>query len=199
MKCLDRAKSRLAPPGGVDRTELALAFALDTAMTARSVTSVTVVCDDARIGAAMARESIDVTSDGAATDLNEAVRFVTAGLGRRPIAVLTADLPAIRSGELRDALRRGRGHATAFVTDAEGTGTVLLMGGADLLRPRFGSGSAERHRDTGAVELTGDWPGLRRDVDTLAHLRSATTLGVGPRTARLLSGIGPAMRALDHV
>ena len=74
--------------------------------------------------------------------------------------------------------------ARSFVTDAAGTGTVLLAAppGA-VLEPCFGAGSAAAHEASGAVPLNGAWPSLRRDVDTLADLAEAFRLGVGPRTA----------------
>jgi len=46
----------------------------------------------------------------------------------------------------------------------------------------FGVGSAEAHRASGAIELIGDWPSLRCDVDTEADLAVAAQLGLGART-----------------
>jgi 2-phospho-L-lactate guanylyltransferase len=37
--------------------------------------------------------------------------------------------------------------------------------------------------------LPGDWPGLRRDVDTRADLRRASQLGLGPATRDALDAI----------
>ncbi|MGH3739210.1 MAG: 2-phospho-L-lactate guanylyltransferase, partial [Micromonosporaceae bacterium] len=48
-------------------------------------------------------------------------------------------------------------------------------------------GSARAHAAGGAVELHGDWPSLRRDVDTAADLSAAAALGLGVRTAGLLA------------
>ena len=79
----------------------------------------------------------------------------------------------------------------AFVADADGTGTTLLTGVRTALAPRFGHGSARAHRAGGAVELTGSWPGLVRDVDTDADLRAAVALGAGPRTAALVDRLLP--------
>lgn len=187
---------------GIDRCDLALAFAVDTAITAGTVATVAVVTDDALVREAMSRRSIQVVSDGSAPGLNEAVRYAVAGLGRSPIAVLTADLPAMRAAELAEALRQGMAHPASFVADAEGTGTVLLMGRADRLRPGFGAESANRHRKAGFVELTGDWPGVRRDVDTVDNLLEAVALGVGPHTAKLLADTDGGLKVLssnDHV
>ncbi len=76
----------------------------------------------------------------------------------------------------------------AFVADAEGTGTTLLVAAPGVtLDPRFGGGSAARHAASGAAALDGEWPGLRRDVDTPADLAAALALGVGPATRAALA------------
>ncbi|NLT55225.1 MAG: NTP transferase domain-containing protein [Actinomycetales bacterium] len=108
-----------------------------------------------------------------------------------PCAVLLADLPALRPGDLgaalraaQAALRRTGGPAAVFVPDAEGTGTVLLAAGsAAAIRPAFGPGSAAAHALAGAARLDLDLPRLRRDVDTAGDLRTAAVLGLGRRTA----------------
>ena len=71
--------------------------------------------------------------------------------------------------------------------DAAGSGTTLYTAGpAAQFCPRFGPGSRDRHRAGGAAELDlADVPGLRRDVDTPADLRSAAGLRLGPRTSAL--------------
>lgn len=62
--------------------------------------------------------------------------------------------------------------------DADGTGTVLLTARRpNLLRPAFSPDSCAAHARRGHVVLSGDWPGLRRDVDTPEHL---TSLGIPP-------------------
>lgn len=118
-------------------------------------------------------------------DLNEALREAAAQV-RGPVAAMPADLPALRPGELTEALRRvdGRG----FVPDAEGTGTVLLAAQRGPLRPCFGPGSAKAHEDDGAHRLDHAWPTLRRDVDTPADLREALRLGWKLPTIRPMQG-----------
>ena len=60
--------------------------------------------------------------------------------------------------------------------------------GVDLIchSPSHGADSARRHADSGAVELSGDWPGLRCDIDTPDDLEAARRLGVGPATTRIV-------------
>lgn len=199
VKRLTRAKSRLSLSVDCHRGELALAFAVDTALTAAAVTTVTVVCDDPRVRAVMTDLSIEVITDGAATGLNEAIGHATASFGTTHVAVLTSDLPALRGPELADALTATTTKPRSFVADADGTGTVLLAGRADALRSAFGTDSARAHRRAGFIELVGRWPGLRRDVDTADNLADATMLGLGAHTARLLADTGYSVRVLTHV
>ncbi|TDC57227.1 2-phospho-L-lactate guanylyltransferase, partial [Micromonospora sp. KC207] len=84
------------------------------------------------------------------------------------------------------AIAAGPAGVRRFVADAPGTGTVLLAAPPGVpLDPRFGVGSAEAHEASGALPLAGDWPTLRRDVDTATDLAAAARLGLGPRTAGL--------------
>ena len=57
------------------------------------------------------------------------------------------------------------------------------------LDPRFGGDSAAAHARSGALPLTGSWPGLRRDVDTGADLQGAVRLGTGRHTTAVLAGL----------
>jgi 2-phospho-L-lactate/phosphoenolpyruvate guanylyltransferase len=141
--------------------------------------------------AAFATDGVRLQPDRPDLGLNAAV---LRGAGRMlradpsvPVAVLHADLPALRPEELDAALgsaleRFGPEHGfSAFCPDAAGTGTTLLVCSARApLRPRFGPDSAAEHARAGAFRLEGDWPGLRRDVDTVADLRQAARLGLGP-------------------
>ncbi|MEH0840958.1 2-phospho-L-lactate guanylyltransferase [Micromonospora sp. CPCC 205711] len=196
VKRLGAAKSRLrgALPV-VPHEELALALVADTVRAVRAcaaVAEVLVVTDDPAVAATAAAAGARVVPDAPDAGLNAAFRHgarlaTAAGAGVR-VAGLTADLPALRPTELAAALHA----ATAgpgvrrFVADAPGTGTVLLAAPPGVpLDPRFGVGSAAAHRASGALPLTGDWPTLRRDVDTAADLAAAARLGLGPRTAAL--------------
>ncbi len=191
------AKSRLRVPDGVDRLDLATALALDTvaaAVAAVGPAHVTVVTSDARVVAGVGRLG-PATLDDPGLGLNAAVAAGLQGLqGLRsvgtgePVAVLLGDVPALRPAELTVALIAAQAYPVAFVPDAEGTGTVLLlMAAGDPVTPRFGAGSAAAHEADGAVRLAPHLPGLRRDVDDEASLREALLLGVGRHTAALLA------------
>jgi 2-phospho-L-lactate guanylyltransferase len=221
LKNLARAKSRLHHP---DRGRLALAMAVDT-VTAVLTTSeelvagVSVITSDPAVESALAsapelpataRHRLVVLPDTPGAGLNPALAHGAAVAGERwpgrPLAALSADLPALRPAELRRALLAASSHARAVLADAAGTGTVLLTAAAGTaLAPAFGPRSNEAHRRSGAVDITAalgsDVPGLRRDVDTLEDLDEARSLGVGSATAAALTGglqiaaaEGPAVR-----
>jgi 2-phospho-L-lactate guanylyltransferase len=194
VKRLSAAKTRLAPVfSAAARESVVLAMLVDTiaaASTVASVRSVTVVTpDDAAAAAAErlgARVLVDPTPDGHHNPLNNAllaaeelVRHDTAN-----VVALQGDLPALRSSELAEAIAAARSHPRSFVTDRHGSGTAALFSFGVALDPHFGPDSAERHRGSGAVELTGDWPGLRCDIDTPDDQLAAQRLGVGPATAQ---------------
>jgi 2-phospho-L-lactate/phosphoenolpyruvate guanylyltransferase len=105
-----------------------------------------------------------------------------------PAAVLLGDLPSLGSRDLDHALVAAASHERAFVPDAEGSGTVLIVArSATGHAAAFGADSAARHRAAGYVELSVPVDsGLRRDVDTIDQLRAAAAHGLGARTAALL-------------
>ena len=105
------------------------------------------------------------------------------------MAVLLADLPAVRVEEIRLALHAAARTTRAVVPDAAGVGSVLItaLGGATL-EPRFGPDSAARHVEAGHHRIGLDLVGLRADVDDAASLRAAIDVGVGRHTAAVLAG-----------
>jgi len=192
VKVLARAKSRLAVLAGSRRGELALALATDTVaavLACREVSHVLVVTDDAVAGEALSVLGACVIPDEPGDGLNAALTYGASVAGRRwpeaGIAALSADLPALRPGELGRALRAASAWPSAFVPDAQGSGTTLYAAAPGVaFAPRFGVRSRALHASGGTVELDlADVPGLRRDVDTPADLREVVTLGAGARTA----------------
>jgi 2-phospho-L-lactate guanylyltransferase len=195
VKRLSAAKSRLRGAVPAARhAELALAMVRDTAtavLAGSRVGELLVVTDDPVVGAAMAEIGARVVPDRPGAGLNAAMRFgadEVAGLSRHR-AVLAGDLPALRPEQLDEALSAATGRG--FVADAAGTGTVLLaVPPGQPLDPRFGIGSRAAHERSGARPLTGDWPGLRQDVDTPADLAAVVALGAGRHTCELLRDLG---------
>jgi 2-phospho-L-lactate guanylyltransferase len=175
------------------RAALCIAMARDTigaAAAAASVVSVLVVCErteDAILLTVPGVESLVVPG----LDMNAAIESGQRHLRTHVepeanLAVLPADLPYLRSGEVDTALAASSRFPRAVVGDRLATGTTLLAArtGRDLL-PRYGPASLARHRDGGACELSIPiWSGIRRDVDLERDLVSAPSLG--DRTRALL-------------
>jgi 2-phospho-L-lactate guanylyltransferase len=158
------------------------------------VQSITVVTPDDVAGDAArqlgARVLADPTPAGHRNPLNnaiaaaeEAVRGETSN-----IVVLQGDLPALQPQELGEAIAAARAYPRSFVGDRHGTGTSALIALGVALDPQFGADSAQRHTHSGAIELTGAWPGLRCDIDTPDDLLVARRLGVGTTTAQAIAG-----------
>jgi len=195
VKRLERAKTRLATRPATNRRDLALAFALDTvraALDCDAVVGVVVVTDDDDVRAAVTDLGASWVPDAPDAGLNAALthgaEVVRRGSPDAWVAVLAADLPALRPEELARALDAAVHVSRGFVADATGTGTTLLTArpGADL-DARFGPRSRAAHAASGAVALEpGPVPGLRRDVDTEVDLWDAGRLGLGPATGTLL-------------
>lgn len=200
VKLLPAAKTRLSAAfDGPTRERLVLAMLADTLTAARAaatVASITVVTPDATVAAAAsdlgAQVLADPTPAGHPDPLNNAITAAADALStHRPnLVVLQGDLPALRAGDLDRALIAARVHPRSFIADRQGTGTAALFAFGVPLGPLFGRDSAGRHRADGAVELIGDWPGLRCDIDTPADLAHARGLGLGRVTAAAVTGAG---------
>ncbi|BBX97622.1 2-phospho-L-lactate guanylyltransferase [Mycobacterium lacus] len=197
VKRLAAAKTRLAPVfSAPTRESVVLAMLVDTLTAAARVgalRSITVITPDEAAAAAAAELGADVLADPTPQDdrdpLNNAIaaaeRVVAVSFSN--IVVLQGDLPALQTQELAEAIAAARHHRRSFVADRLGTGTSVLCAFGTALDPQFGPDSSARHRRSGAIELTGAWPGLRCDVDTPADLAAARRLGVGPATARAVA------------
>lgn len=184
------AKSRLATRTADQRASLSLAFARDTlAAIARceAITGTILVADPAALDE-LGAGCTTVEDPGAG--LNAAIRTGASAVprGSRCVAIL-ADLPCLTPDVLAIALEAAQAHSRAFVCDAEGIGTTLLISDDPaLLDPRFGERSRAAHADSGAYEITDDrLARLRRDVDSEVALWDAIRLGVGPATLTALA------------
>jgi 2-phospho-L-lactate guanylyltransferase len=186
------AKTRLHPPAGVARAELAHAFALDTiaaAVACMPPAHLIVVTSD-ELTASFVRDQGGAVVTDPGHGLNPAIRrgidHSQRVLGVGPTAVLLGDIPTLRPDDLVGALRECSYQLRAFVPDASGTGTVLLSAlSAQDLHPRFGVDSARMH-ERESVRLDLDLPALRTDVDDDEALRQALVIGVGRYTAAVL-------------
>ncbi len=199
VKRLTAAKTRLAPAfppaarGGVVLAMLEDTIAAATAVPA--VRSIIVVTPDADAAAAAGRLGAlaldDPTPANHRDPLNNALAAGEA-LARREsvnVVALQGDLPALRVAELTEAISAASANPRSFVSDRHGSGTAALFAFGVPLRPLFGAESSARHRRSGAAELTGDWPGLRCDIDTAQDLLDARLLGVGPATSQVIGAL----------
>jgi 2-phospho-L-lactate/phosphoenolpyruvate guanylyltransferase len=197
VKRLTAAKTRLSPvfptPG---REQLVLAMLADTIEAAAAVPAVGVVLvvtpdSDAAATATRlgARVLADPTPQGHPDPLNSALTAAETAARRDAanVVALQGDLPALRTDELAEVISLARALPRSFVADRHRTGTAALLAFGAALEPRFGPDSAQRHRRSGAVELTGRWPGLRCDIDTAADLAEARHVGLGAATSEALA------------
>jgi len=191
VKRLDRAKSRLSSRPAGERRSLAHAFALDTlgaALQSPSVRAVVIVTDDLLVRSDADDWGVTWIADEPDSGLSDAVahgvQYVEHDSPNADIAILTCDLPALRTEELTRALAAADLVPRGFIADASGLGTTLLTARAGIrVDPHFGPRSCAAHVASGAVALDcGPVPGLRRDVDTEVDLWDARRLGVGPET-----------------
>lgn len=197
-------KSRLVGPADEERRALAAAFALDTVIACLAtpgVARVLAVTDDAHFARELAASGCAVLPDGPSGELNTSLVLAAAEAHRRwpelRVAAVCADLPALRPGDLAEALASAAAWASAFVADASGVGTTMYAAAYDAFRPCFGPHSRAAHLDQGAREVEGALPSLRRDVDDLDDLARARQLGLGPHTTAVvpsLAGEPPDMR-----
>lgn len=196
VKRLAAAKTRLAPVfSSATRETVVLAMMVDTIKAALAVPAlhtVTVVTPDlvaadtaVQLGAQVLP---DPTPDGHHDPLNNAIAAAEAVVRESTsnVVALQGDLPALQPQELSEAITAARGYRRSFVGDRHGTGTSALFAFGVPLEPEFGSDSARRHQHSGAIELTGAWPGLRCDIDTPEDLMVARRIGVGAATAQAI-------------
>ncbi len=187
------AKSRLGGDPAM-RLALARAMALDTveaALAASGVAEVIVVTGPqlADAFASLGATVLDDPGQGLIAAIEEGLAYVGGAVPAAATAVLLGDVPALRSEELGAALAAASAHPLAMVADADGSGTVLTCAApAESHALRFGRASRAGHVAHGYVELTGPWPGLRRDVDTDADLEGLDVgeLELGSRTRDVL-------------
>ncbi|OBK74126.1 2-phospho-L-lactate guanylyltransferase [Mycobacterium sp. 1274761.0] len=196
VKRLAAAKTRLAPVFSASTREgVVLAMMIDTiraALAVPALQTVTVVTPD-QVAAEAAQQLgahvlADPTPEGHRDPLNNAIAAASAVVRETTpnVVALQGDLPALQPQELAEAIAAARTYRRSFVGDRHGTGTSALFAFGVPLDPRFGADSAQRHRHSGAIELTGPWPGLRCDIDTPDDLLVARRLGVGAATAQAI-------------
>lgn len=190
VKSIGSAKSRFTRLQPADRRALVLAMATDvieTALACDQVRNVAVVSPDIEVLATLARDRRVHLIRERASGLNSSLTDALTCLGRLapgPIAAVTADVPALTSGELGAALALALHSRASFVPDAQGSGTtVFATKDASAFRPRFGPSSKDAHIRAGCKEIAfDDTAGIRIDVDDMSGLFAALSAGAGRHT-----------------
>jgi 2-phospho-L-lactate/phosphoenolpyruvate guanylyltransferase len=196
LKPSEYAKSRLALPVPL-RQRLAESMALDTLRAlAAAVDHVLVVSGQPALASRLVRTGIPaaVLAEPDEPGMNAALAYGADRLrddGFATVVACVGDLPALRVASVARVLEVSRAFPRAFLADASGVGTTMLVAHESPLLPAFSGRSAARHREGGAVPLTEELLGepmadARRDVDTAVDLVTAIGLGVGPHTAALV-------------
>ncbi len=183
-------KSRLGLDDG-QRASLARAFALDVVEVLQEspdIARVLVVTSDDYVRAAM--DGVDVVPDDGRSQVDavsQGCEHAVAG-GSAAVVLVPSDLPSLTAAALGEVVRMSAGHAHAFCPDSEGDGTTIVVSrDPSALVTSYGPGSAAAHLASGLVPLLGAPAAARRDVDTVAHLRDAESLGVGRHTAAAIA------------
>jgi 2-phospho-L-lactate guanylyltransferase len=196
LKPGEHAKSRLGLPAPL-RQRLAWTMALDTLRAlAEALPVVVVVSAEPALASRLARSGIraEVVREPPQPGMNAALAYGAGRLRAAGIATVMAcvgDLPALRAASVRRVVEVSRNFSRAFLPDASGVGTTMLIAHAAKLEPHFQGRSAARHRASGAVPLIAELLGgplgdARHDVDTEVDLATVIGLGLGPHTAALL-------------
>ncbi|MFE7421186.1 2-phospho-L-lactate guanylyltransferase [Rhodococcus sp. NPDC057529] len=195
VKDLMHAKSRLLV--GAHRPKLALAFAQDTVAAlsrSRDVGVVFVVTEDRTVRETLSSPNVCFLDDpkmGLNQSITESISTVRSlGFGEK-VAVVVADLPALRPDDFSAASAIAANFHFSFVADQDGRGTTALFFSDSMAgQPRFGPNSSRAHTLAGSVELDMQGiDGIRRDVDEVEHLEATCELGLGDHTRAALQGI----------
>ncbi len=189
-KRLKDAKTRLG------REDLVLPFLTDVINAVKDSTliaTITVVSADPTICRSALQLGCQVVKEIQSEGLLAAIDL---GIGhldatdRENLVVVLGDLPCLMPAHLDLFVNQGKAHESAFLSDAEGTGSTMWMRTRSVApTPQFGLRSRAKHRQAGAHEVAHeDLVGAQRDVDTLVNLWDAERIGVGRATREALHG-----------
>ncbi|RGC66866.1 2-phospho-L-lactate guanylyltransferase [Micromonospora sp. MW-13] len=179
-KSFTAAKTRCVGLDPAQRRGLARAMLLDVVgelIRARRVRAVVVAATDPEVvGAALSTGAV-VAGSTRGPDLNrevlDALTIAGEALPDARLAVAMADLAGARPTDYDAVLAAAGSHPRAIVSDDDGTGTTMVtLTVPGEFRPFLGADSRRRFLADGYHDLPVTAPGLRRDVDTVAHLRS---------------------------
>nr|WP_294696493.1 2-phospho-L-lactate guanylyltransferase [uncultured Friedmanniella sp.] len=198
LKPVLHAKSRLGTLPDPLRRRLAWTMAVDTLTAlAAAVSRLLVVSDQPALASRLARADVvaEVVGEAGAVGMNGALARgadLATAAGATTVLACVGDLPALRPASVQAVLAAAPDGTRAFLADASGVGTTMLVAAGVRLDPHFQGSSASAHQASGAEPLTDQRlkvavPDARCDVDTEADLAAATGLGLGPATTALLA------------
>src|SRR5829696_7692936 len=104
-----------------------------------------------------------------------------------PFVVVNADLPCVRPRDLLALAGAVPADGLAVAAALDGTTNALALASADLFRPLYGPGSAERFAALGPSQRV-DAPNLVDDVDTVDDLARLEPR-LGPHTRRAFASL----------
>lgn len=187
VKALNLAKSRLELVGPMRRT-LAMAMLRDVVeacVQVDEVRGVTIVSADADVLDVPRTSSLRCRGEDLNEDLVTAIGATRSALPDVGIAIVVADLPALRASELRAVLDASPQDRPRFVPGGDGGTTVLILPAGVDITPAFGPDSSNRHEQL-ADRCDDAAFGMRCDVDSMEDLNEASRLGVGQHTVAWL-------------
>ena len=167
------AKSRLAPQAGVLRPAIALAMLGDVLDSCAAVGTTFLVTADRQAADVAAQASVETIEDPGGGH-GRAVAAALAHVATAPVAVLNADLPCVRPGDVRALVRALPPGGIALVEASDGTTNALALARPDLFAPLYGPPSAQRFLahagDRTVARVTLDLAKLDDDVDTFEDI-----------------------------
>jgi 2-phospho-L-lactate guanylyltransferase len=192
IRSLATGKSRLLTTSDPIRSQLALAFFLDTVAALECsvlVDRIVVVSADTTIRHMVTGRCETVADDeiGLTSAIDVGVAHLCRTRHSGPVAVVLPDLPFATKSAFDSLLFAARGYQQAFLADVTSSGTTSVTArSADRVIHRFGTESARAHAEAGLVALDVPVPELRADVDVLDDLHRRKLLRLGPETSKVL-------------
>ena len=178
-------KRRLDGLDAAARADLAHAMLADVLAAARPLGPVFVVAAEAP--GLPGVEWVDDPHRGQGIAVRAALDAAVAAGSTPPFLVVNADLPCVATRDLSALAHAVRVDGLAIAAAQDGTTNALALSTADLFRPLYGEGSADRFAAL-APSRRLDAPNLMDDVDTLDDLeRLRDRLGV--HTRRVLASL----------
>ena len=176
-------KSRLEPLADDARAALANAMLADVLAAAAAVGQTFLVAPEPAASAVHVADP----HRGQGAAVVAALDAAAAAGAAPPFVVVNADLPCVRPRDLLALAGAVPADGLAVAAALDGTTNALALAWADLFRPLYGPGSAERFAALGPSQRV-DAPNLVDDVDTVDDLARLEPR-LGPHTRRAFASL----------